>query len=360
MNKKRKFCLVTLVGALAISAMGLGYATWKTDITANGNAAANGKWEVTVTDADLEVSSGAEATYDYSSYGLNNVCTSANISQVALQIGNTKASTASKIGTHTGTTINGWVWLVDTTRFDLNQLGSLQTEPRRLAMLSGVADGSIIRLNDSNTTPDGTKIPAMKGYYGGNKYLGSTKIVDITKENANNIVNSLIEESDALIKQLRPDTYQNYALILCLSDNTTNQPHNQFVIASMGNADGTVAEPVVTYTNEAIVYSDVAFHLPGAWAKYTLTVKNNGSVNANLADAVIELETEQEDQLVLDTPDLTNEVLVPGESCTLTFVVKVPSEYDSAELNAAGSLSIKLPYIQDTVETVPETGHIHE
>lgn len=359
MSMKKKIGTLALAGTLAVSAMSMGYAAWKTDITANGNVTANGKWEVTVTDADLEVSTGAEAAFDYSSYQLNNVCTSANISQLALQIGNTKASTASKIGTHTNKTISGWVWLVDTTRFDMSQLGSLQSEPRRLLMLAGMEDGSIIRLSDNNTATDGTTVSALKGYYGGNTYIGSsTSFVNITTENANKIVNSLIEESDAIIKQLRPDTYQNYALILCLSDNTTNQPQNQFVIASMGNEDGTTAEPVV-YTEDAIVYSDVTFSLPGAWAEYTLTVTNNGTVNANLADAVIELETEQPDQLVLNAPDLSDEVLKPGESCTLTFVVNVPEDYEGTELDASGTLRVELPYSQDTVEAAPEAGHTH-
>ena len=362
MKTKRKLLTAVLAGVIGISAMSMGYASWKTDIIANGNVRANAKWEVNVTAANLEVSEGAEAALDYSNYQLNNVCTSANISQVALQVGNNRASNKANVGKEltkkANNTMSGWVWLVDTTRFDMNRLGYLDSEPRRLLMLAGLENGSIIRLNEDNTAPDGTIVPAFNGWYGGNTYYNGTSFLNISKESATSIVKQLITKSDSAIKQLRPDTYQNYALILCTTSGPNYQPENQFVIASMGAADGTESLPV-EYTDTAITYSDVTFSLPGAWAKYTLTVTNNGTVNANLADAVIELETEKKDQLKLETPDLSGEVLKPGENCTLTFVVKVPETYEGAELNATGILSVKLPYAQDTVEAAPEAGHTH-
>ena len=80
-------------------------------------------------------------------------------------------------------------------------------------------------------------------------------------------------------------------------------------------------------------------------------------MNANLEDAVIELVTES-DQLVLDAPNLEDEVLEPGENCTITVVVKVPTDI-SDELNADGELKITLPYAQDVVEEAPSAGHTH-
>ena len=356
--KKKKICTLAVAAAIGISALGIGYSAWKTEIIGNGNVASQGKWDVKVTAADMEVSEGAVAALDYSSYQLNNECTSANISQVALQVANNKASTSSNVGKHASNkAMSSWVWLVDTTRFDMSKLGSLATETRRLLMLDGLENGYIIRLSDKNTAPDGTVIPAMKGWYGGNTYLAGT-IVNIKTETAENIVDQLISESDAIIKQLRPDTYQDYALILCLSDGTTDQPENQFVIASMGSADGIEASPV-SYTDTSVTYSNVTFGMPGAWAKYTLTVTNAGTVNANLEDITFELQTEEKDQLVLDAPDLEEEVLKPGEKCTLTFVIKVPEDYECNDLNATGTLNIKLPYSQDIVDPAPEAGHTH-
>ena len=347
-----------LVVIMIIAILNVGFAAWKTDITGSGNIGASGSWDVKVTAADIELSdAGAETVLDYSSYQLINQCTSANVSQVALQVANNKASTASNVGKHANNkTLSSWVWLVDTTRFDTSKLGTLDTEARRLLMLDGMENGYIIRLADKNTAPDGTVVPAMKPWYGGNKYIGSsTSFVNISTATANDIVGQLITESDAVIKQLRPDTYQNYALVLCISDGTTDQPENQFIIASMGSADG--SEPVnVTFTDTEVSFADVEFTLPGAWAEYTVTVTNNGTVNANLSDAVIELDTETPDQLILEKPELTGETLKAGESCTLTFVVKVPADYTDA-LNATGKLNIKLPYSQDAVEAAPAPTH---
>lgn len=355
---KTKICAIALTGALALSAVSVGFAAWKTDITASGSVTANGKWDVSVTDADMAISHGATATLDYSSYQLMNQCSSANISQVALQVGGTKATYAANVGKHTSQNLpTAWVWLVDTTRFDMDQLGYLDSEPRRLLMLEGTEEGYIIRLDRNNTAPDGTVVPALKGWYGGNTTYAGTSIVNIKTETAESIVDDLITESDAVVKQLRPDTYQNYALVLVLASTTYN-PQYQFVIASMGSADGTEPSPT-TFTETDVTYADVNFSLPGAWAKYSLTVTNNGTVNANLSDITCELVTEQADQLVLDAPDLESEVLKPGESCTLTYVVKVPADYEG-ELNASGTLNIKLPYSQDTVEEAPVASHTHD
>ena len=84
---------------------------------------------------------------------------------------------------------------------------------------------------------------------------------------------------------------------------------------------------------------------------------NNGTVDANLSNVAIDLVTES-DQLVLDKPDLGSETLTPGESCTITFVVKVP-ETITEDLNASGTLSVKLAYDQATAEEAPASGHTH-
>ena len=55
-----------------------------------------------------------------------------------------------------------------------------------------------------------------------------------------------------------------------------------------------------------------------AWASYTVTVTNNGTVNANLAGAAIALDTQNPEQLTLNQPDLIDETLAPGESCRRT------------------------------------------
>ena len=70
------------------------------------------------------------------------------------------------------------------------------------------------------------------------------------------------------------------------------------------------------------------------------------------------LVAEWQRNLVLDTPDLSDEVIAPGESCTLNVVVKA-ADIESGSLEDTGTLSITLPYSQDTVETAPDAGHTH-
>ena len=82
------------------------------------------------------------------------------------------------------------------------------------------------------------------------------------------------------------------------------------------------------------------------------------AVNANLAGAAIALDTRNPEQLTLNQPDLIDETLAPGESCTLTFVLQVPQDY-IGELNATGTLTVTLPYAQDTVEPAPAAAHTH-
>ena len=56
--KKKKICTLAVAAAIGISALGIGYSAWKTEITAGGNVAASGKWQVVVTDADMKLSTG--------------------------------------------------------------------------------------------------------------------------------------------------------------------------------------------------------------------------------------------------------------------------------------------------------------
>ena len=360
MQLKKKICAAALAGAVAVSALSLGFAAWHTDITAGGSVSAQGSWAVSLTDASLTTSeTGAQIAQDYSNYQLNNVCNETYYGQVCNEaaVPRTNSGGSGKTpGTQSTSStykVSSWLWLVDTTRFDTSLLGTMNTEERRLTMLAGMEDGSIIRLSDTNYTPDGTKVSPMKAWY----YYSSKNDFTGSATARPKILAGLIEQSDALIKQLRPDTYQNYALVCVVSNNTQDCPELQFVIASMGNADGSAASSPVTVTDTGATFANVDFSLPGAWANYTLTVTNNGTVDAHLKDTVFTLESEN-DQLVLDTPDLSDEVIAPGESCTLNVVVKA-ADIESGSLEDTGTLSITLPYSQADVGTAPEAGHTH-
>lgn len=145
-------------------------------------------------------------------------------------------------------------------------------------MLDGLADGSVIRLSDDQTAPDGTKISAMRAW---NYYRSKTDYFGDTSAQTT-ILNGLVAQSDALIKTLCPDTFRNYALICMAADGTDHCDHLQFVIGSMGRTGGEQAP--VTRTDTSAAYSDIVFTLPDAWASYTLTITNKGTADAHLSD----------------------------------------------------------------------------
>lgn len=374
MKIKGKRIIISLAAcaAIAISAMSLGIASWQTAITGSGSVTAHGKWDLAITDADMSISSvGAEAKLDYSEYSLQaktltatqygNLCISASVPRESYSSSAVRGEQSKTIGLDKNQ--NCHLCLVDSTRIDITRFGHIPTnnDDGRAAMYRTLADktdsnAAIIRLRDTNTAPDGQQIEPLKAwnyYKSKTDYFGDTSV-------QGKITEDLILKSDELVRKLRPDTYQNYVLVnfACdqVTDATKDQSGLQFIIAEMGSTDGT-APKSATYTDFTATFSDVSFALPGAWAEYNVTVTNRGTVDANLSGLDINLNTESE-QLVLDKPDLSGEILKPGESCTVTCVVKIPSEV-TGELNADGALSINLTYGQNNIEPAPAAGHSH-
>ena len=140
------------------------------------------------------------------------------------------------------------------------------------------------------------------------------------------------------------------------ADGTDHCDHLQFVIGSMGRTGG--EQVPVTRTDTSAAYSDIVFTLPDAWASYTLTITNKGTADAHLSDGVISLEGADSAQLRLDAPDLSDDVLAPGQSCTVQAVVQA-LDNGSDTLDTSGALKIDLPYSQAAVEQAPQAGHQH-
>ena len=160
-GKKTGAAALLLCGVMVASAVGMGFAKWQTTVTAGGNVSAAGKWDVEMTDASVTLSSGAQLRENDADYGLQNVCAQKVYGQACIEaaVPRTKLTSFPATGTQNSRfTVSSWLWLVDTTRFDLSRLGTIGTEERRQLMLDGLADGSVIRLSDDQTAPDGTKI----------------------------------------------------------------------------------------------------------------------------------------------------------------------------------------------------------
>ena len=331
-SKKKKSRIVTaltLCAVTAVSVMSIGLASWQTTITGSGSVSAAGKWDVSVTDAGLQLSTGASASKEVTTYELERTGVKADrdiYGSVAwYKTGGTPATPSDQ-------PMSKYLdyYMVDTTKYGeivSDEAISLITADQRDAIVA-----------DETTYSVAEAIPYQ--------YWTSTP---------EKIVDALLADCTNALKEKYPDTYQNYTLVRLASVTSKS-----FTIASMVEKKETVgvdAEDAVTYTDTEISFADVTFGLPGAWAQYSITVTNNGTVDANLSDAVIELETDS-DQLVLDKPDLEKEVVKPGESCTITFVVKVPDTV-TGDLDASGRLTITLPYGQISVEAAPAASHSH-
>lgn len=153
----RFYTALLLCGVMAVSAVGMGFAKWQTTVTAGGNVSTAGKWDVEMTDASVTLSSGAQLRENDADYGLQNVCAQKVYGQACIEaaVPRTKLTSFPATGTQNSRfTMSSWLWLVDTTRFDLSRLGTIGTEERRQLMLDGLADGSVIRLSDDQTAPD--------------------------------------------------------------------------------------------------------------------------------------------------------------------------------------------------------------
>ena len=117
-------------------------------------------------------------------------------------------------------------------------------------------------------------------YYGDKAAFGSEQM----SETATRVVDGFLRDAAEVLRQQYPDTWQQYAIVSLTSSSQT-----RFVVATVA-ADETPASPAVI-ENGSVSFADVTFGLPGAWASYTVTVTNNGTVNANFAGAAIALDT---------------------------------------------------------------------
>ena len=127
-GKKTGAAALLLCGVMAASAVGMGFAKWQTTVTAGGNVSAAGKWDVEMTDASVTLSSGAQLRENDADYGLQNVCAQKVYGQACIEaaVPRTKLTSFPVTGTQNSRfAVSSWLWLVDTTRFDLSRLGTI-------------------------------------------------------------------------------------------------------------------------------------------------------------------------------------------------------------------------------------------
>lgn len=343
MRKRNVICTISTVAVVAISAMSLGFASWRTDITANGNVNTNGNWDISITDASLKTSTGTSVSAKTTALLRSNVKGDALIASTISSSTWLSADQKDLMGTQSNESMSKYTYYyaVDSQKYDLSDITAITEE--EYATIS--ADPSTFVVSDH-----------LKMYYRYVKGLNDGSAA-ATNESAAKVVDGLLRDTTAALKELYPDTWQNYTLV-----NMDKYGRWNYVIADMQtvtvSGSDLSEDELASFTDTEASYADVSFAVPGAWAAYDITVTNNGTVNASLANATITLNTENADQLELSAPNLTDEILAPGESCTIQAVLKA-LDNGTDSLNASGTLEIKLPYAQESIEAAPEASHSH-
>lgn len=340
--KRKSAAAIAAAAVLTLgAAMGMGYAAWSTMVTGSGSVTAAGNWDVAVTDASVRLSSAGAALSSETVYTFEK--TEEAYSNAYKYVGTLSTNDTIKGATEENHATQSELpmqeaaafYAIDTSRTSWETVESWNGSAEQISAL--IADETTVDL-------DGY----LHAYYRYNNMPGKT-----TAEIYQDVVDAFVADTEALLKELYPDTWMNYAIATLVP----NGPSLCYEIAAM-NAEEVPGETSVE-NGTAVDYADVVFGIPGAWAEYSLTVTNNGTVPASLSGANLSFETDQPEQLVMNAPDLSDEVVAPGESCTITVVVEALDD-GSGSLNASGSLTIEMPFTQQTVEEAPAPSHSHQ
>lgn len=314
MRKRTKIFAGLVAGIMALGAMCFGFAQWSTDITLNGTVNAAGKWDVAITDAKVEQVSniGAEAEGAY---------------EVVLYP----------------------VYVDYKNNYYYFRIDDINTET-----VSVTAD----------------EIAAYDTSIGVSSFQSGAKSGDYTfRLNKNEGVAGIVEHwyNRTSLKAADGGAMDGQcigtAIAWCYKGFPTNTPDNGNVVLTYDDAKTYLAEHAgTTFTATEVTYATVNFSMPGAWAKYSVTITNNGTAAANLND--LDLTFSDLDAIYsVNCPRLKDDAaLQPGESCTFEFVIFVDEEYVEAECGneflvndetGGNQFHLKLQYVADQVEEVP-------
>lgn len=341
MKNRSRALSAAAASLLALSAAGFGFSKWSSDLNLNGNVTAKGSWDVQIQEAAAtRLSTGASSagaasevapTYEFTVYDLRAVTVDAE----------------------------KFPYVGDVYRVQLDD-----TNPHKVSMTQEEYDEYTTYLNIGNANPKGYSF-FKSGILGPD----SNKSACTVQANLNELGTSLGYSSASGISRPNEDNGASNGQIIgtCIVNTLYRSSVNPWNLVLSYEEGGDYLETAtstwiykadVAEDGQSAVYSDVNLGLPGAWAEYSVTLVNNGTANANLSDYSLAL-SETSDLLTLDAPVIgEDEVLKPGETCTLTFTVSV-SEDAPETIDEVNSLSVHLVYEQDAVEEKPESSHVY-
>ena len=292
MKKRTKLLSAVTAGTMALGVMCFGFAQWSTEISANGTVSANGKWDVKITDASItKISNGVTPSLE------------AVTVEPTAQVVEYNVILKYVIDDKNPQTVN-------ITKDELAEFTAQLMIPRDKRYYTTAVIPGDSGLTNFKVDVDESK-SSLINYYRPNVLDTTTYSLHLNDDGANEGV--VVGKA---IGWLIGGFYKDLDGSVQLTYKAAN--------AALENAESSTTYPA-QFTDTTADYGNVNFSINDAWAEYSLTITNNGTVNANLSNCKFNI-TELSDEFVVDTPNLNNKVLAPSESCTATFVVKVKSE----------------------------------
>ena len=334
MKKRTKLLSAVTAGTMALGVMCFGFAQWSTEISANGTVSANGKWDVKITDASItKISNGVTPSLEAVTVEQTAQVVEYNV--ILKYVGGVNDPNSKPNGAYMYVIDDKNPQTVNITKDELAEFTAQLMIPRDKRYYTTAVIPGDSGLTNFKVDVDESK-SSLINYYRPNVLDTTTYSLHLNDDGANEGV--VVGKA---IGWLIGGFYKDLDGSVQLTYKAAN--------AALENAESSTTYPA-QFTDTTADYCNVNFSVDDAWAEYSLTITNNGTVNANLSNCKFNV-TELSDEFVVDTPDLNNKVLAPGESCTATFVVKVNSE---GELSAdAQPFSVELTYVQDTVDEAP-------
>ncbi len=334
MKKRTKLLSAVTAGTMALGVMCFGFAQWSTEISANGTVSANGKWDVKITDASItKISNGVTPSLEAVTVERTAQVVEYNV--ILKYVGGVNDPNSKPNGAYMYVIDDKNPQTVNITKDELAEFTAQLMIPRDKRYYTTAVIQGDSGLTNFKVDVDESK-SSLINYYRPNVLDTTTYSLHLNDDGANEGV--VVGKA---IGWLIGGFYKDLDGSVQLTYKAAN--------AALENAESSTTYPA-QFTDTTADYGNVNFSINDAWAEYSLTITNNGTVNANLSNCKFNI-TELSDEFVVDTPNLNNKVLAPGESCTATFVVKVNSE---GEFSAdAQPFSVELTYVQDTVDEAP-------
>ena len=335
MKRRSRILAALTAGVMAAGAMCFGFAQWSTSLALQGTVSASGKWDVGISKAEVtSFSTGAAVDADPVTVAPTG---NAVVYPVKLAIRDMD---------------NWYVLQID----DVNgaEQGLNATE------LNEYADRLSLSYGSASPWYYASGIKAEKT----TTFMMKITDPDIVTIHQNGLVNQSYQNTD---DGASAGKVVGYAILRLWGGSSSIQvkPNNEYLKVTYQAAKEeiqqgeayTVYPAAIGDDKTSATYGPATFSLPGAWVQYSVTVTNQGTANANLRD--YRLDVDQLDEIYhVDMPELgEDEVLKPGDSCTMTFVISVDSS-ESFEA-ATQSFTVYLTYGQDGVEAAPTAGHTH-